>query len=249
MRPAVLVTGGAKRIGAAISRAFGKAGWHVAVHYGRSKPEAEALAASLPSAEIVSCDLNNPDASAAMIEALAARLGDWRMLINCAGVFKLDDAKALDPAIFKEAMQVNAGSPARMAQAFLASARAAGGKRVVQVTDQKLANPNPDFFSYTMSKHALASTVRMLAMAQSKAQDRIYGLAPGAILASHDQSEAETERSHRMNLLQRKTQPDELAEAALFLSEGWLASGETLFLDSGQHLLRQPRDVLFLART
>ena len=249
MRPAVLVTGGAKRIGAAISRAFGKAGWHVAVHYGRSKPEAEALAASLPSAEIVSCDLNNPDASAAMIEALAARLGDWRMLINCAGVFKLDDAKALDPAIFKEAMQVNAGSPARMAQAFLASARAAGGKRVVQVTDQKLANPNPDFFSYTMSKHALASTVRMLAMAQSKAQDRIYGLAPGAILASHDQSEAETERSHRMNLLQRKTQPDELAEAALFLSEGWMASGETLFLDSGQHLLRQPRDVLFLART
>jgi len=248
MRPAVLVTGGAKRIGAAISRAFGKAGWHVAVHYGRSKPEAEALADSLPSAEIVSCDLNDPDASAAMIEALAARLGDWRMLINCAGVFKLDDAKALDPAIFKEAMQVNAGSPARMAQAFLASARAAGGKRVVQVTDQKLANPNPDFFSYTMSKHALASTVRMLAMAQSKAQDRIYGLAPGAILASHDQSEAETERSHRMNLLQRKTLPDELADAALFLSEGWLESGETLFLDSGQHLLRQPRDVLFLAR-
>jgi hypothetical protein len=51
-----------------------------------------------------------------------------------------------------------------------------------------------------------------------------------------------------MNLLQRKTGADEIAQAALFMAEGWLASGETLSIDSGQHLLRQQRDVLFLAR-
>ncbi len=88
----------------------------------------------------------------------------------------------------------------------------------------------------------------MLAMAQDDPQARVYGLAPGAILASHDQTEAETERSHRLNLLGRKTGPEELADAALFLSEGWLASGETIFVDSGQHLVLQDRDVLFLAR-
>ncbi|MCK9543130.1 MAG: oxidoreductase, partial [Novosphingobium sp.] len=92
------------------------------------------------------------------------------------------------------------------------------------------------------------ATVAMLSMGGIEPEDRIYGLAPGAILASHDQREEETERSHRMNLLGRKTGANEIADAALFLAEGWLASGETLFVDSGQHLLSQPRDVLYLAR-
>ena len=79
-------------------------------------------------------------------------------------------------------------------------------------------------------------------------RDRVYGIAPGAILASHDQTDHEAEVSHRLNLLGRRTDAAEIAEAALFLSQGWLASGETLFIDSGQHLLPQPRDVLYLAR-
>jgi enoyl-[acyl-carrier-protein] reductase (NADH) len=88
----------------------------------------------------------------------------------------------------------------------------------------------------------------MLAIGAARKDDRIYGLAPGAILASHDQTEDETEVSHRLNPLGRKTGADEMAGAALFLAKGWLASGETLFIDSGQHLLTQPRDVIYLAR-
>jgi NAD(P)-dependent dehydrogenase (short-subunit alcohol dehydrogenase family) len=246
--PTMMVTGGAKRIGAAIARAFGAAGWHVVIHYGQSKEQAQALAEQLPSAEIFSCDLEDWDAGAAMVSELAARLGDWRVLVNCAGVFDLDTAEALEPETFERAMRVNAGSPARIAQAFLKQARAGGGRRVIHVTDQKLLNPNPDFFSYTMSKHALAATIPMLSMARENPQDRIYGIAPGAILASHDQTEAETEVSHRMNLLARKATPQDIANAALFLADGWLASGQTVFIDSGQHLLPQDRDVLFLAR-
>lgn len=247
-RPAVLVTGGAKRIGAAIARAFGAAGWHVVIHYGKSRAQAEKLASELPAAEIVSCELDDWDAGPAMIAALAERLEDWRVLINCAGVFQLDTAQALDPATFDRAMQVNAATPARLAQTFLEHARAKGGRRVIHITDQKLRNPNPDFFSYTMSKYALTATIAMLSMAREREADRIYGIAPGAILASHDQTEVETEVSHRMNLLSRKTTPQDIAGTALFLAQGWLASGETVFVDSGQHLLAQPRDVLFLAR-
>ena len=70
----------------------------------------------------------------------------------------------------------------------------------------------------------------------------------GAVLASHDQREEETEISHRLNLLGRKTGADEIADAALFLASGSLASGQTLFIDSGQHLMDQPRDVIWLAR-
>jgi len=246
--PAVLITGAAKRLGAAIARAFGDAGWHVVIHHGNSRAEAEALAKNLPSAETIACDLADQDAALQMIDELAAKLTDWRVLINCAAIFPYDDAAALDPAAFETSMRINAGTPTRLAQRFLATAQAEGGRRVINLTDQKIANPNPDFFSYSMSKHAVAAATRMLAMAQDNPADRIYALAPGAILPSHDQLEVEIERSHRMNLLGRMTGADEIAAAAVFLSQGWLASGQTIFVDSGQHLLAQPRDVLFLAR-
>lgn len=247
-RPAVLVTGGARRIGAAIARAFGGAGWHVVIHYGRSAEAAEALAAELPSAIAIHCNLSDADAAKDMVDRLAAHLSDWRVLVNNASIFVPDDDGDIDMENFRRTLRVNAGSPARMAQAFLRKAQAAGGKRVIQITDQKIANPNPDFFTYTMSKHALAATVPMLAMGTAAPQDRVYGLAPGAILPSHDQTLDEIEISHRMNLLQRRTQVAEIADACLWLAQGWLANGETVFVDSGQHLLSQPRDVIYLAR-
>ena len=246
-RPAVLVTGGARRIGAAICRRFAEGGWHVAIHCNRSTADAEALATELASAEVVRCDLSDLEAARAMIAGLAERLGDWRALVNSASVFAPDDVRALDPSVLAEAMQVNARAPVVMAQDYLRLARSSAGRRVIQLTDQKLANPNPDFFSYTMSKHALAGTVPMMAMAAAPG-DRVYELAPGAILASHDQDPAEAEASHRMNLLGRRTGPEEVADAAWFLATGPLESGQTLYVDSGQHLLNQPRDVIFLAR-
>lgn len=248
MPPAVLITGAGKRIGAVLARAFGRAGWHVVLHVHHPPDAAHELAATLPSAEVVQCDLLDGEAALQMIAEVAARLDDWRVLINCAAVFRYDDGKGIDPGVFAEAITVNAETPTRMAQAFLAQAKARGGKRVIQFLDQKLLNPNPDFFSYTMAKQAFAAGVTMLAMAQDDPATRVYGLAPGAMMPSFDQAEEEHEASGRMNLLNRLTDPQELADAALFLAEGWAASGQTLYIDSGQHLLAQPRDVLFMAR-
>ncbi len=243
----VLVTGGATRLGAAIVRRFAEAGWHVIIHYNTSGEEADALAAELTSAQTVQGDLSDPKEGARMVDQLAAQLADWRCLINSASTFAADDVTGLDPATNHRAMQVNAATPALMAQAFLAQARSNGGRRVIQVTDQKLANLNPDFFSYTMSKAAADVAARMMAMV-TEDDDRVYTLAPGAILPSHDQSDEEAQRSHLLNLLKRRTGPDEVAEAALFLAEGPLASGQSIYVDSGQHLLRQPRDVIYLER-
>lgn len=228
-------------------RRFAEAGWHVVIHCHHSVDAAHELAEEMPSAQVVRCDLSDSEAATRMMHELAAELEDWRCLINSASVFSPDDVTALDPATNRLAMQVNAATPALMAQTFLAHARSAAGRRVVQVTDQKLANLNPDFFSYSMSKAAADLAARMLAMV-TKGQDRVYTLAPGAILASHDQSAEEAERSHKLNLLRRRTSASEVADAALFLAEGPLASGETLYVDSGQHLLSQPRDVIYLER-
>lgn len=245
--PAILITGGATRIGAEIARGFAGQGWHVVIHYLSSGDQAEALAGELPSAETVQCDLSDDNAAASMIEQASARLPGLRCLVNSASVFRYDDATKLDPATNREAMQVNALTPARMAQAFVSHAQGDEPRCVINVTDMKIENPNPDFFSYTMSKHALASTIPMMAMT-APADARVYGIAPGAILASHDQSEDETDVSHRLNLLERKTSPQEIVDAALFLATGNLKSGTTLFIDSGQHLMDQPRDVIYLAR-
>ncbi|MCM0000003.1 MAG: SDR family oxidoreductase [Erythrobacter sp.] len=248
-RPAVLVTGGATRIGAAIVRRFASAGWHTVIHYRSSAVAAEALAATLPSAETLRFDLADDDAALAAVTALAARLPGWRCLVNSASIFDYDPVTALDPATNRAAMQINALAPARLAQGFIAlTAGRPGVRSVINVTDMKIENTNPDFFSYTMSKHALAATIGMLAKGNWNGDVRAYGLAPGAVLASHDQREEETEISHRMNLLARKTGSDEIADAALFLASGALASGQSLFIDSGQHLMDQPRDVIWLAR-
>ena len=162
-------------------------------------------------------------------------------------MFPYDGPDSMDAALFDQSMAVNARAPALLTQAFLHSATAKLGRRAIHITDQKLTNTNPDFFSYTMSKCALNASLNMQAMALDPA-DRIYAIAPGAILPSHDQSVEESEISHRLNPLKRKTEVHELAEAALFLADGQLASGQTLYVDSGQHLLRQPRDVIYLAR-
>ena len=231
-----------------LSRAFAASGWHVVIHYGTSRGEAEALAATFPSAQCVQCDLADGDAAVRMVHELADTLPDWRVLVNCAAIFQPDSVDAIDPVIFDRTMAVNAATPTRMAQTFLGAAQSRGGRRVIDFLDQKLLNPNPDFFSYTMAKHAFAASVKMMAMGAHSASDRVYGLAPGAMLPSFDQQPAEHETSGRMNLLNRLTDPTELADAALFLAQGWLASGETLFIDSGQHLLAQRRDVLYLAR-
>ncbi|VVT12684.1 SDR family oxidoreductase [Erythrobacter sp. EC-HK427] len=243
----VLVTGGAKRVGRAIVERFAAAGWHVVIHYNSSAEAAEALAASLPSAQTIGADLSSVDAGRAMVRELAEQLPDWRCLVNCASIFEPDDVTGLDAATNAAAMGINATVPVAMAQAYFAHGRSNAGRRVVQVTDQKLANLNPDFFSYTMSKAAADIAAQMMAMA-FHGDDRVYTLAPGAILPSHDQTPEEARRSHLLNLLVRQTGADEIADAALFLAEGPLASGQNITVDSGQHLLRQPRDVIYLDR-
>ena len=243
----VLVTGGAKRLGATMVRRFADTGWHVVIHCNTSRDAADALASKLPSAEVVQCDLADTGGAAAMMRDLAARLDDWRCLVNSASIFTKDDATCLDPDTNRQAMTVNAAAPALMAQTYFTQAKSKSTRTLVQITDQKLANPNPDFFSYSMSKAAADFAAQMLAIAND-GDDRVYTLAPGAILPSHDQSEEEAEQSHRMNLLHRRTHADEIAEAALFLAEGPLASGQSIFVDSGQHLLDQDRDVIYLAR-
>ena len=244
----VLVTGGALRVGAALSRRFARAGWGVVIHYNRSAGPALDLKTQLrqdgATAHIINADLSDP----ASVESLVSRALEiapgLRVLINCAAVFEADTTQSPERARWEISQAVNAFAPARLAADLHAHVE---GAIVVNILDQKLANPNPDYFSYTVSKAALAETTRLQAMAFAP-RTQVIGLAPGLLLPSGDQTEAEYERSAGMNLLSRPTTPDDLAEAALMAASGALGTGEVMYVDGGQHLVPQARDVMFLVR-
>lgn len=246
--PAILVTGAAKRLGAAIARRFAADGWHVVIHYNASANAAREFAAELPNAEAVAFDLADPAAVDLATADLAARLPAWRALVLNASRFEPDWPVQLDWSVLDMALAANFTGNARLAARFLALTDPANARRIVTVLDQKLANLNPDFASYTASKAALAAWTRMLAMEPPAPGDRVFGLAPGLSQPSHDQTGEEFARSSTLNLLHRRTRLDEIAEAAHFLVTGPLGSGTVLHVDSGQHLVRQPRDVMYAVR-
>ena len=246
-RPAILVTGAADRIGRTIAQRFAAGGWHVVIHHRHHPDEAAALAASLPSAEVVSFELADRERIAAVVTDLAARLPDWRALACNACMFRPDWPQAPDTAVWHEVMEANLLGNVELARLYLAHARSSQGRRVLNLLDQKLANLNPDFFSYTIGKAGHAAAGAMLAQTLSE-PDRLVSLSPGNILPSHDQTEAEFAVSSRLNLLGRTTNAADIAEAAFMLVTGPVANGTHLFVDGGQHMVPQRRDVLYLVR-
>jgi len=145
-------------------------------------------------------------------------------------------------------MTVNALAPVLLASGFAARLGAqVADACVINLLDQKLRNPNPDYFSYTISKAALAAASDIMARAYAP-RLRIANVAPGLMLPSGDQTQAEYERASRMNALGRQTSVEELAEGVFFLATNAAITGQTLFIDSGQSLTPQGRDVMFLVR-
>jgi hypothetical protein len=116
----------------------------------------------------------------------------------------------------------------------------------VNLVDQKLWNPNPDYFSYTLSKAALQSATVMLAQALAP-KVRVCGVAPGITLVSGPMTEGEFDQARTLTPLQRSSTPQDIARAVRFLIESPAITGTTLMVDGGQHLQAQSRDVLFIA--
>jgi NAD(P)-dependent dehydrogenase (short-subunit alcohol dehydrogenase family) len=125
--------------------------------------------------------------------------------------------------------------------------RTGGAGSVINLLDQKLWNPNPDYFSYTLSKAALQAATVMLAQALAP-RLRVCAVAPGVTLLSGPMSAEEFARAHRMTPLQRSSTPQDIARSVRFLIESPAITGTTVLVDGGQHLSAQPRDVLYLAQ-
>ncbi len=246
---AVLVTGGARRIGAAIALAFAQRGWDVAIHYATSRAEALAAAAAVRAlgrrAVVLRADLAREAATALLVPRAIAALGRIDCLVNNASLFEADDAGTCSYAGLELHYRINLAAPVLLARELARRLPAGAQASVIHLLDQKLFNPNPDFLSYTLSKSALHAATTLLAQALAPAV-RVVGVAPGITLASGDQTDAGFARAHTRTPLGRSSTPEDVAAAVLFAAESRAITGSTILVDGGQHLVPSARDIMFL---
>jgi NAD(P)-dependent dehydrogenase (short-subunit alcohol dehydrogenase family) len=236
-----IVTGGAKRIGAEIVRALAADGWHVLIHCNRSLADAEELAAELGNASVVQAELGDPRAADIVMAALDG-LPPARLLVNNASRFVHDDIADFTPESWAAHLDVNLRAPALLSRAFAARA---GQGLIVNLIDAKLAAPNPDFFSYTISKMGLAGLTELCARAFAPGI-RVNGIAPSVTLVSGPQTRANFDEVHRLNALGRGVRVAEIVAALRFIIATPSLTGHTILLDGGQRFLSLPRDVQLL---
>jgi NAD(P)-dependent dehydrogenase (short-subunit alcohol dehydrogenase family) len=251
-RPLVLVTGAARRIGREIALDLAAHGWDLAIHCHRSFTEAEATAARArelgAKAEVFIADLADPAGCEALVPAVLLRCGRLDAVVNNASLFEYDDVAGFTVAAMEHHWRANTAPAILLARALHEHLTGRGATGcVVNLLDQKLANPNPDYLSYTLSKAALEAAGTMLAMALAPVV-RVCGVAPGVTLLSGEMSAEEYARAHRLTPLGRSSTPADVARTVRFALESPSITGTTLLVDGGQHLLAQPRDVMFLAR-
>ncbi len=250
----VLVTGAARRVGRAIALELAAHGFDLALHAHQTSAEAaetrsEALLLGAR-AEVFAADLADESACRALLPAVVESMGRCDAVVNNASRFEYDGIEDFKPASLAAHLQVNTVAPLLLAQALHVHLGGNGNGRqgcVVNLLDQKLWNPNPDHLSYTLSKAALAAATTLLAQALAPSV-RVVGVAPGITLPSGPMSEHEFERARRMTPLGYSCSAEDVAKAVRFLIESRAITGTTLLVDGGQHLLAQPRDVLYLAR-
>lgn len=249
-RGGALVTGGAKRVGRAICLALSGAGYAVAIHHRGDGAAAEALAAEIGAkggrAAAFRADLSNTDETTSLITKASAHLGPLTLLINNASHFGDDSIETLTAETWAEHIGPNLFGPLMLIQAF---AKAAGAlpenadPSVVNIIDQRVLRPNPQFFSYTISKSALWTATQTLALALAP-RIRVNGVGPGPTLPSIHQSQADFDAEVAGVPLHRKTELSDITDVVLYLAGARSVTGQMIAVDNAQHLGWKTPDIV-----
>ncbi len=245
MRGAALVTGAGKRIGRVIALELAHAGFDVACHFHRSREDADALVHEIRTlgvrAEAVGADLSDDAEITALIPRAVEAIGPLSLLINNASVFEDDRIESLNAAQWERHQKINLQAPVMLAQAF--AAQAGSGALIINLLDQRVWKPTPQFFSYSISKAALWFATRTLAQALAP-KVRVNGVGPGPTLPSIHQSPEDFDAEAHNTPLERRATPDEIARAVLYLVDAPSVTGQMIAVDGGQHLGWKTPDII-----
>jgi NAD(P)-dependent dehydrogenase (short-subunit alcohol dehydrogenase family) len=235
----VLVTGAGRRLGRAVALDFAKRGWRVAVHYQASSAQALEVVAEIEAAggtaAAFPANLAQSEAPQPLIEACAEALGAPTCLVNNASQFEWDTLQTLDPDTWQAQLDVNLRAPIFLTQAFARVLPEQTEGNVINLLDQKVLRLDPEHFSYTIAKSALWAATRTMAQALAP-RIRVNAVAPGPVLKSQGQSQADFEQEYRSTLLHRQVSAEDVIAAIRFLLDAPSVTGQLIAIDGGQHL-------------
>ena len=236
---AALVTGGARRIGRALVLALADAGFAVAVHHHRSQAEAEALVAEIAGtggkAVAIAADLADENAVQDLLPEASALLGPIGVLVNNASIFSNDTVGTATRESWDAHLAINLRAPFVLSQEFAARLPKDAGGAIINLLDERVWNLTPYFVSYTVSKTALWTLTRTMAMGLAP-RIRVNAIGPGPTLPSLRQSAEQFRERCRSLPLRRGTSPSEIAAALRFILAAPAMTGQMLALDGGEHL-------------
>ncbi|MGL4240205.1 MAG: SDR family oxidoreductase [Beijerinckiaceae bacterium] len=246
-RRVALVTGGAKRVGAAIVRALAAEGYAVVIHCNASVAEAEALAAEIEAAgglaAVVTADLASPDAVAGLMAAAARPFGPLKLLVNSASVFLQDTLHTIDVPTWNRQFSVNIRAPSVLAKDFAALLPAGKDGAIVNIVDQRVWKLTPQFYSYTLSKAALWAATQTMAQTLAP-RIRVNAVGPGPVLPNeHDGAELFM-REAEGTPLGRSVPPEDIAAAVVWLAGARSVTGQMIAADAGQHIGWRTPDIV-----
>lgn len=233
-----LVTGGAVRIGKAISLALAERGVRIALHYGSSADAAAATVAQIRSsgvdAEAFRADLRDTSTLEGLVEEGRRRFGRIDILVNSAAVFIPGGLEETTEALWEEHFSINLKAPFFLCRAFARQAGTAGGD-IVNITDWRTVRPGAYYLAYTLAKGGMAMLTASLAKALAPSI-RVNAIAPGAILPPPGRDEAYLEKVAGNTPLKRHGSPGDVCGALLYLLEAPYVTGQTIYVDGGEHL-------------
>ena len=241
-----LVTGGACRIGAQICRSLANAGHKVIIHYNSSKSEADLLANELgkiTSVATIQSDLGDQEQVMKLFSKSIDFFGPIDILINNACFFEYDNLESFNMDYFNRSIAINTLSPIILSKDFASQVPDEGGI-LINILDQKLANPNPDYLSYTISKSAISGIIESLAIGLAPSV-RVNGIAPGLTMPSPHASIESFEEVHNTTPLGRGSTAQDIGDAVLFLVSAKSVTGQIIFVDGGERLMPRSSDVLY----
>ncbi|HUO01611.1 MAG TPA: SDR family oxidoreductase [Rhizomicrobium sp.] len=242
----VLVTGAAKRLGRAIALELAGAGWNIALHYSTSRDDAGTVANDIRAKGVkcaaLAADFAKEAETETLIERANAELGPLTALINSASLFENDDWRTTNRKSWDAHMEINLRAPFLLCQHFARQLPKGTKGAIVNIVDQRVLKPTPQFISYSLSKAGLYWLTTTLAQALGP-DIRVNAVGPGPTMRNPRQSEADFSRQRDATILKHGAEPEDIARAVCYLLGADAVTGQMLAVDGGQHLIWQTPDV------
>ena len=241
-----LVTGAAKRLGRAIALELAGAGWNIALHYSTSREDAENAAAEIRNrgvtCAIFAADFAQEAETEKLVGQANAELGPLTALINSASLFENDDWRSASRQSWDAHMEINLRAPFLLSQHFARQLTKGTKGAIINIVDQRVLKPTPQFISYSLSKAGLYWLTTTLAQALGP-DIRVNAVGPGPTLKNARQSDADFARQREATILNRGADPQDVVAAIRYLLQAPSVTGQMIAADGGQHLIWQTPDV------